>query len=222
MTQPSRNITVTLRSADLALVAAEADRGFLPVRTPTGVVSFFPVGDSLEGRASQAQADYLGRIEGFEVEGQTPKPESRPAVEDWFREGERLLRARQQTEQPTAPATDPMALFISLLGGPEQVQAILQAAVARQGGQIVQAAQQQEEDRRAEAERLRAEREARAGWSFFKLQGKVSSEVATELLTEFDPAYVSDGKHANALLSRVASLANENHVLSDRLAELVK
>ncbi|TDE85583.1 hypothetical protein [Deinococcus sp. S9] len=220
MLQAAKTVNVYIDFPDLVQVAAEDPQGRLAVRTPTGIVSFFPVGEALEARVTQAQADYLARIEGIQVEGREPKPAARPQVDDWIREGERLAKARQQTGAQT-PQQDPLAALVALLGGAENVKSILAAAIAQQAGQVAQTAQAQLDAQQEELARKQAEREAAQGWTFFKLQGKLSSEQAVELLSEFDPAYNVDGKHGNALLSQVARVANDNHVLSDRLAELI-
>lgn len=214
MTVPRKLINAYIYTPELVATVAESAESRLLVRTPYGAANFFVVGDSLEARVSEQQAIYLANIEGYEVEGYPVKQPQAPKVDSWIKEGERLAKAKISEEKPA----DPMQTLLAMLGGPEALMAML----ANQAGNIFKAAEVDVETKRAEAAaKIQAQREAQ-GWTHGKLEAFVDEEQATVLLAEFDRSYTTGDKPLSAVLAHLARIANENHVLSDKLTKLQK
>lgn len=220
----STKINVTIDFPALVDVAVEDAMGRLAVRTPSGLASFFPVGDGLEARVSPAMADYFAGIEGFQVEGRDAVVRKGPEVADWNKHGEMLKKQREQIEiaQPAAPQQDLLGTLLTLLGGPEAVKALLAGGIQQQAPAIVAKVDADEQAAIDEAARVQAERDAAQGYTFFKLQGKIDDEDVVLLLGEFDPEYNADAAHPKARLSHLAKQANANHVLGGRLQKMLK
>ena len=219
MTTTPRTVNVTTVLPNLVEVATNDPAGRFVSRTALGIAAFFPVGDFLEARVTPAQAEYFSQIENFSVEGYEPKAAYVAPVQDWLKEGERLYKQRQQPEAIADTRPGLLKEMVELFG-----KEAVMGMFAQGRANAVQTVETQLEDEAqataAQAEALKAEREQAAGWTFFKLQGKVNSDLAAELLNEFDPAYNLTDKHLNAQISVIAKIANTNHVLSDRLAKL--
>ena len=219
MTQTSRatNQVVMLLDAPAILdAAAEDPTGRIAIRTPQGLVSFFPVGDLLEGRATPAQADYLAKIEGYTRDGEEARPPYQAPVRDWIEQGRRDFEGRAKGSSDHAP-TDMLSALVAALGGPEMVIAKL---LQGQMGDLTQKAVALKTEENVAAEALKQQKLSAEGWTFAKLTGKLDTDTVFGLLNEFDPGYPLEGRNIKAAESRLVKLAADNLLLNDRLYEL--
>jgi|GEM_PF-5189273 len=205
------------------LIAAAAEEARLVVRLPrNGVVNFFIEGDQLFARVTPEQAEYLASIEGYVVDGYETKAPYEPPVKDWIAHGQQQYLEKQGRAPQQQAAQDPMSALLALFGGPEALLKAVAQGLAGQMPALQQTAQAQlEAEAQAKAEAEAAKEEA-LGWTYKKLQPVLGKDDALALLEEYDPAFNVGGAPDSAIIQRVATVANENHVLAARLEKLVK
>lgn len=195
--------------------AADAS-GRVAVFTHIGPVSFYPVGDILEARTTEAQADYLCRTEGYFREGEESKKSYRKAVESWIEEGRKLYEQRQFGAKEKG-AMNPFVAIFEAMGGPEEFARLM---YAHSGAGLVEQAKSMSEEAAAKAEEARKFAEEAKGWTFSKLDGRLDVDFVHRAIQTYDPALqISNQTPINSLISRLAQIANTNIALSQLLTE---
>lgn len=212
------NGLLEVRSSAESLIAGAYEDGRVVVRAAGGrPVNFILEGDELVARVKPEDAAYFAGITGYAVEGHEPKADpawSNPM--DWFDHGTKLKEEALRGKQQEA-STDPVALMLTLLGGPEAVQAMVAKHLAGQSETLAAAADQRLAEAAA-ARALAAENAPLSARQMLSLDEERLRDVGREFLPHLDVG----AAHPAALAMELAELAERNPAADFRLRALLE